>query len=1172
MRLITYIGLVVRRVWSKRGILIGSLLGATLVTALLAIVPLYEASVQAVDLLFTVRGATSDSVDVTAFSTYTDYFATGADSNRELVNTSADELLAKWYPERLERTQSREFVVIPLSVDWYGQAEAWREALDQAIEDELDPEEWPQPQYPAPPREPTTARIFTSPTLTDHLTVVAGEIPSELPNLVRDPVQPVQLVLGSDLAATMSVGVGDQFLLRPFSGFQYIFELIEVAAIVEPVDPGDKLWGIDRPGSMFYMEQANFDFWMTAQSVPAESDAWLRPARGYVGTTATQRWIMGFDPETMVIEDLNPVRNRIAEFRADVSRVSGGAVAANSFLPGLLDKFDLRSVVIGAPILAILALVVGGALYFLIYTAALTLEREGPEMALLRTRGASTWQTVGIHLAQSLVIAAIAAVVAPFVARWLVGITGRVPPLSDLTGGEPLKVAQRRPLQPFLIGGAALTFLSMGLAIIPFARRRVLELRSLAARPGGKSVWQRYNLDLFAIALSLVVLFQISQRGFINFSGDEAKLDPLAIVFPVLLLFTGALILLRILPWMLRIIGWVMTKSRSMSFALPGWHLGRNPIPYGRLALLVWLTTGLGAFALTYANTLESSFADRASFATGADVRVVNEGAGFLEPPIGTTGAAVLRTTGAPRNVRSRQAEVLAVRPADFAEVVKWRGDFGAAPQTLFGYLRPEGVAPDVGVELPVDATEFSIDGVVIPRSWADQVALGTREPNPDMRLMMKVFDARGQVWTMQADQDLLDESWQTVTVDLSTGLNIGYPRDPVPPLSIHAVWVERSNPTGGNVIGGESLLVRNFRAETATGPVQLDEAFEELTTLNGFGRFRDVDAGEAASAYFAEIPAGESTPTSAIREASPLFATGTAQRWALPGARTRVNPAVPQLRRDPDPINVLLDVEVAAQAGIEVGGATTFSIGGVIMDAELVGYIDQVPSMTDERTSGRMVTDLDGLSPHLNGLASWSYNTALARIEAPGELWIETDDTDAAIRQINAQLPESDPPDALFSIKANEAEVSSRPVQVGLVAILFVGAAVSVVLALAGVTSYVLLAVSRRTREMGVLRALGFGRAGVAATFAVEQVAVLGLGALIGTIGGIALMRGMLPFLQLGETAVEIRPAIRLAVAWPILLLYLGVVGILLIGSVIWATRRVSATRMSEVLREVER
>ena len=841
----------------------------------------------------------------------------------------------------------------------------------------------------------------------DHLVLEAGELPSELPNLIADPTQPVQMVLGADLATKMAVGVGGQFLLRPFSGFPSTFELVEVVGIVSAADPGDKIWGLDRPGSQFYLSQENFDFWTDSQRVPADSDAWLRPGRGFIGTSATQRWIAGFDPETMVIEDLNPVRNRIAEFRADVSRETAGTVAANSFLPQLLDRFDLRSVVIGAPILAILALVVGGALYFLIYTAALTLEREGPEMALLRTRGASTWQTVGIHLAQSIVIAVIAAVVAPFVARWLVGVTGRVPPLSDLTGGEPLRVAQRRPLQPFLIGGAVLTFVSMGLAIIPFARRRVLELRSLAARPGGKSVWQRYNLDLFAIALSLVILFQISQRGFINFSDDEAKLDPLAIVFPVLLLFTGALVLLRILPWVLRLVGWVMTKARSMSFALPGWHLGRNPIPYGRLALLVWLTTGLGAFALTYANTLESSFGDRAAFTTGADVRIVNPGAGYLEEPAGTVAAAVLRTTGAPRRVTSRQAEVLAVEPMEFAQVVKWRDDFGDSPEATFSALRPDG-PPDLGVELPADATAFALEGVVIPRSWADQEALGGRQPNPDMRLLMRVFDSRGQVWTMQADQDIVDDEWRTVTVDLATGLNTNYPSDPVPPLSIHAVWVERSTATGGNVIGGESLLVRNFVALSDSGPLSLDVAFDELTTINGLGRFRDVDADEAVRAFYSAVPEGERTPTSSDREQSPLYADGVAQRWTLPGARTRVNPAVPQLRRDPDPIKVLLDVELASQAGISVGDSATFTVADLIMEGEMVGLIDQVPSMIDARTTGKMVTDIDALSAHINGLASWSFNSALSRIEQPGELWIETDDVDAAVRLINAQLPEA--------------------------------------------------------------------------------------------------------------------------------------------------------------------
>ncbi len=162
--------------------------------------------------------------------------------------------------------------------------------------------------------------------------------------------------------------------------------------------------------------------------------------------------------------------------------------------------------------------------------------------------------------------------------------------------------------------------------------------------------------------------------------------------------------------------------------------------------------------------------------------------------------------------------------------------------------------------------------------------------------------------------------------------------------------------------------------------------------------------------------------------------------------------------------------------------------------------------------------------------------------------------------------------PDEVWTIGLVEAAFASRPVQVGLVAILFVGAATGVVLAVAGVTGYVMLAVSRRAREMGVLRALGFERTSVGVTFALEQLVVIGLGAAIGVLGGVGLVIVMLPFLQLGETASVVNPPILLSPPLAQLAAYIAVVGVLLIVSVLWATRRVSTRAMSEVLREVER
>jgi hypothetical protein len=1167
MKLGTYLGLVARRVWAKKGILIGSLLGATLVVALLVVVPLYESSVQAVDLRFTVRSAVADEVDMIAFSTTNDYSRSIGTSNRVVVNEAHEQWLVPWYPTIEERSQTREYAVIPAGDGtdggWFAQAEAWQEEIDALVEAGVPEDEWPSPPYPRPPREALQVRIFTAPDLEGHLAVVDGAFPAPLLGAPVPENGPLPIAIGERVPQLTDVGIGDSFFLKPFSGLPDVFEYVEVEAIVAPVDPDATIWGVDDPASMVYFDQSTFDIWMGQIPVDPDTEPWNRTTRGFDAPTVTQRWRMPLDVDTVTLEELDEIEGRIGQFNAQVAKEAGGTIPTNTFLPLLIDKFSTRSVVIGGPILAMLALVVGGAIYFLVYTSALTVEREGPDLALIKSRGASTWQTVGIHFGQSLFVAAAAAAAAPFVARFLVGVTGRIPPLSDLTGGEPLNVTQTSPVTGWLLAGAVVTFLAMGVAIIPYVGRGVLELRSLAARPGTKSVWQRYNLDLFAIALALVVLLQLSQRGFVNMSGEEATLDPLAIVFPVLLLFSGALILLRVFPVLLRFVGWAMTKSRSLSLSLPGWHLGRNPIPYGRLALLVWLTTGLGAFALTYAATLEQSFVDRAAYAAGSDVRVVADQAGYLDVPDGAIGSPVLRTDGAPRR-SGRRAEVLAVQPESFSDVVTWRSDFGADdPSDLFPLLRPDGTAPDVGVELPPGSTELQIDAVVVPISLAAEAEDGPI--GHDYRLLAKVIDAKTRLWTMVSDVDITSDGWGTVSIDLTTGEN-DFPTPPAPPLSLHTMWIERSANTGP-AASGDSVLMGDLIVVSDAGRATLD--LEEMSPTNDLTVGRNVPGDTAVRARYSALPEGTEEPTEGELRRSPLYRDGDVSMWTVP-QRSRASTNVPELRRMPDDIFVLLDREAATIASLDVGETSSYSVGAQVMNGTLVGFVEAVPTMTDRRKQGAMVVDLDAISAWTNGAATWSLIGGLSRPDAPQELWMETDNVDSTVRRITAQLGEE--PDEMWTIRGVAASFSSRPVQVGLVAILFVGAAVAVVLALAGVTGYVLLAVSRRAKEMGVLRALGFGRRGVATTFAVEQLVVVGLGAVIGVLGGIGLVVVMLPFLQLGETAEEIVPSILIEIPTISLAAFSALVGLMLVVSVVWATRRVSTRKMSEVLREVDR
>jgi len=1170
MRIVTYLGLVVRRVWTKKGILFGSLLGATLVVALLVVVPLYEASVQAVDLKFTIGNSLANETSVTAFSIHNDYSRDAGATDRGIVDGARHTWIDTWYPTTVERSQSREFVVIPSGEDapsdFIALGEQWKEDTALFLEEGGDPEEIPTPPYPTPPREPTQIRIFSSPDLEERLSIADGAYDAST-SIPLNTYQPFPLMIGEDVARLTGFGVGDRFFIKPFSGLRTTFEYVEVAAIVKPVDVNDSIWGIDDPGKMVYLDQASFDRWLTAFSTTPEIDPWARTSRGLPNINVTQRSKMALDEASVELEDLDEFQSRLGQFRAEVARESGGRIPTASPITVLLDAFVTRSVVIGGPILAVLALVVGGAIYFLVYTSAMTVEREGAEIALLKSRGASSWQTVGIHLGQSLFVAVLAALIAPFVARFMVGLTGRVPPLSSLTGGDPLRVAQVRSVVPFMVTGGVITFIAMGVTVFPYARRGVLSLRSLAARPGTQSVWQKYNIDVFAIALALVLLTQLRLRGFIDHSSGEATLDPLAIVFPALLLFAGALVLLRIFPYLLRFVGWLLTKPRSLSVALTGWHLGRNPVPYGRLALLVWVTTGLGAFALTYAATLETSYTDRAEFTAGADVRVVGDGAGYALAPDGSLGTPVQRTLGAPRQ-SGRSAEVLAVIPDGFASVVKWRPDFGApTPQEAFSQLRPDGIAPIVGIALPNDAFEIRMEGIVVPVSLLAESA-AVSDPPSNYRLVVKVVDARYRMWTMVADDDFVTSHWRTVIIDLASGLNGNYASAPEGPFAIVSMWVELADQQNGFVVNGHDLLLTSLTAATAAGPVELST--EDLMGDGDLEIQHDVPASTAAEVRYSSLPPDAVDPTQAELESSPLWRDGAAQMWTLPENRTRSNTRVPNARLAPPDIRVLLDHEAAAIAGLSVGDVSNYSIGSHVVTGEMAGFIERVPTATDPRRQGVMVIDLEAYNVWANGFASWSLAGGPATTESPDELWASTTEPDAVVRVVSSQMTFL--PETVWTVGLVEAAFASRPVQVGLVAILFVGAATGVVLALAGVTGYVMLAVSRRAREMGVLRALGFERSSVGLTFALEQFVVIGLGAAIGVLGGIGLVMVMLPFFQLGESAEIVEPPILLSIPRIQLVGYIAVVGVLLIISVLWATRRVSARRMSEVLREVER
>jgi hypothetical protein len=1153
VRLATFVALVMRRIWARKLMLLGSFLGATLVTALLVVLPLYEASVQAVDLLFTFRQAPERTVSLSAVQSTNEYTPGVAVSGRETVVQAADPI-RPWYPEIQERSLSREFNIIPLGFpDWLALAEQYRAAVaDPEIEDPADP------PYPTPPQEATVTRMMTGPDLQERVELVSGEF-----SVAQDPAQMeeplLRVVIGEDLAGLTGLGVGDRTVIRAFISQPDWFEMVEVSGIARPTDPTDVIWDGTTPGRLFMVDPVSFDLWSGSFSADPAADPWLRDERGFRRLTVSQTFTLALERDAVTLENVEELSSGVTSFIRRVAQAQG--IRTITDLTDIVAEFDTRSVVFGAPILAMLALIVAGALYFLIYMASLALEREASELSLLRMRGAAPSQTLGIHLLQSLIIAVAAALVAPVVARAMVSLTGRIPPMSELTGGEALTVAQSRPLVPFALAGGAMTFVAMGLAIVPLARRSVLELRSIASRPARQSFWQKYYLDVFLVALAGVILFELRQQGIVDTDASDLGLDPFSIAAPALFLFSGALVMLRVLPFVLRALGWFLTRFPGMTSALPGWHLGRNPIPYGRLALLVWLTTGFGAFALTYAGTLETSYEDRAAFATGTDVRLVGDDVAYLDVPSGAVGSRVYRTTGAAR-LSSRTSEVLAVDPETFAQVVSWRDDFAGGDGGSVASFGTEvlGARPDWGVGLPSGTSALVIEALVVPDAALDRAERGPKTP---VRFMTRFVDSEGRFRIHRSDAAFVDDAWTRVSVSLdgTSAINGPFPDDA--DLVLQAVWLEDDE--GSSAVSGTTLLIAEITASSPSETIDLIQPIvDEFEVASGL--IRPFVPGDTASqAWLEAVPSNDEE---ILAVAASLRRDGEVLSITVP-TRTRIQP-VPHMAQPPETLSFVVDETVAANAGIGIGSQVLFGVDGEQIDGEVAGIVRLVPTTGDPRFEGVIVTSLPGLTQWVSGTPPWSNRGVPATSISPEELWVATADVDGTLRILESQLAEE--PDAVLTAAGVAADFSSRPIQVGLVSILFVGTGAGVVLALAGVTGYVLVAVRRRTREMGVLRALGFRRRSVAGTFATEQLAVLGVGAAIGVAAGIGLMRLMIPFLQLGEDAGDLRPPAIMQISFPTLGIYLAVVTALLVTSVLWSTRSVSARRLSEVLREVER
>ncbi len=399
-----------------------------------------------------------------------------------------------------------------------------------------------------------------------HMQLVQGQLPSDNSN-----GNDLDIALTEESALSLHVTTGS-LLHTSFgaseTGVKHIDipVTLHVAGIFKPLNGSDPFWhgnsyeSVPRgasPGTAYtalISNEAILSLFTRAFARPALANTTL-------DGPLTLQWYFPLDPGRIVIVDLDTILGDINQIQVDVSNTPSFNQPplldqATVLLPNdILQRYHDRIAVARIPVLSLLAFVLALALFFVSMMADFLVERQSNSITILRSRGASRFQVFGSFLVQSVTLGLIALIAGPLLAVLLVSlvIQRSLAPADQnvlaIISGNPGAAATN--LGIYALIAAAASVIAVVLAIYRATRFDILALRREAARATSRPVWQRINLDIVAIIITLTgfgIAYYVTNSGVLDPQLRLLLLSPLTLLGTVFLLIAGLLLFLRLFP------------------------------------------------------------------------------------------------------------------------------------------------------------------------------------------------------------------------------------------------------------------------------------------------------------------------------------------------------------------------------------------------------------------------------------------------------------------------------------------------------------------------------------------------------------------------------------------------------------------------------------------------
>ena len=588
-----------------------------------------------------------------------------------------------------------------------------------------------------------------------HITLLEGRFPA--------PAEPaadstVEVLISEEFALETGIQAGEDYVVfvkdTTPDGIRVTQQIpVRIAGVWRATDPTEEFWFI----------QPNF---LETHLVVPEATYMGRLSPYLPDEVHSAIWYLIMDGSDVDYGMAAQLVNRITMLEQQVVSLLPGTRLAISPRETLQD-YQRAAEVLTLLLYAFSLPIIGLLLAFIGMTGNLATEGRRNEIAVLRSRGATAVQMVGVAALEGLLLGLIALALGSPASRMVADLMGQSRTFLDFSARSDLRTTLTTATFIFGVGVIALALAAQIFPTVGASRHTVVSYKQERARLLRRPWWQRAWLDALLLIPAVYGAYLLRRQGNIASVSLDPFQNPLLFLVPALGILALTLFFLRVMPALMAAAAWLAARTRSVSLLMAARHLSRTPGFYNTPLVLLVLTLSLSAFTASLAKTLDDHLSDQAYYRVGADVQffdIGEEGPGMFtaafgggaDPSAGAASSAsepeivgprwrfrpvsdYLQTPGVHAASRigrfeasaslsggTQNGRFLGVDRYDFARVAFWRKDF--APETLGALMNWLAYYPD---------------GVLVPRAFMEAHALSI---NDTIRLVVRTYGERTDI------------------------------------------------------------------------------------------------------------------------------------------------------------------------------------------------------------------------------------------------------------------------------------------------------------------------------------------------------------------------------------------------------------------------------------------